>query len=255
MGAFAGDVRRRIRAAAKAHLCWVYLAYGDRGVIDLDHPMMRGLWFHRHSAIKSEVDYAVMTTPSLLVGGDRRAARQATLNLIADDNYQRTTIAGASRPVLFLYVETSEADRWIGAAATLRDALDGLRAASRERGLGDPYLVLTLSGADKAEALRAAIGADAISQYVAGRRRGHEAWAAFEPGIEADWDRYAAATRADVVPTLRSGADIRARCETRRRSSIVSPRARAATITSTTPTCPNSNRNSAMRAPGSMHSA
>src|SRR5271166_6618879 len=57
-----------IRAAAKANLCWVYLAYGDRGVIDLGHPMMRGLWFHRHSTLRSEVDYAPMTTPALLAG-------------------------------------------------------------------------------------------------------------------------------------------------------------------------------------------
>ena len=39
-------------------------------------------------------------------------------------------------------------------------------------------------------------------------------WAEFEPSIEADWDAFAAASSANAVPTLRSGADIRARCQT-----------------------------------------
>ena len=203
-----------IRAAAKVHLCWVYLAYGDHGIIDLDHPMMRGLQFHRRSPIKGEVEYAVMTTPSLLIGGDRKAALAATLDLLSDSNYQRVEIGGASRPVLFIYVEASEAGRWRDQAPALRVQLDALRAASRSRDLGDPYVVVTLSGAGKAEALREAVGAEAISQYVAGQRRGHQRWSAFAPGIEADWNQYAATTSAGVVPTLRSGADIRARCQT-----------------------------------------
>ena len=99
-------------------------------------------------------------------------------------------------------------------AQPLREALEELRAGSERRGLGNPYVVVTLSGAKQAESVRASIGADAISQYVAGRRRGRQRWAQFEPSIEADWDLYAAATSADVVPTLRSGADIRARCQT-----------------------------------------
>jgi hypothetical protein len=203
-----------IKAAARAHLCWVYLAYGDRGVIDLAHPMMRGLRLHLNSVIRDEVRYALMTTPSLLIGADRKAALAATLSLMQGSVYQSVVIAGARRPLLFVFFESPQAFARPDRREALRAALDALRTASRSRGLGNPYIVVTLAGAKAAEEMRAALGADAISQYVAGRRRGHQSWATFEPSIEADWSAYAAAAAADVVPTLRTGADIRARCQT-----------------------------------------
>ena len=51
-----------IRAAEIGGLSyWAYLAYGNNGVIDLNHPMMRGLAFHQSSAIKSRIKYALIT--------------------------------------------------------------------------------------------------------------------------------------------------------------------------------------------------
>src|SRR5579863_49057 len=203
-----------IRAAARAHLCWVYLAYGDHGLIDLDHPMMRALRLHLRSDIRDQVRYALMTTPGLLIGENRKAAIEATLSLMEEKNYQSVVIDRSWRPLLFLYFESAQTFAEPGRGNALRAALDTLRAASLSRGLGNPYIVVTLSGAVAAEDVRAALAADAISQYVAGRRQGHQSWAAFEPSIENDWNAYAAATAADVAPTLRSGADIRARCQT-----------------------------------------
>ena len=127
-----------IRAAARAHLCWVYLAYGDHGVIDLDHPMMRALRLHLSSAIRDEAPYALMTTPSLLIGGDRKAALEATLSLMQRSGYESVAIDGERRPLLFLFFESSQAFAETARREALRAALDALRAASRKRGLGKP---------------------------------------------------------------------------------------------------------------------
>jgi hypothetical protein len=136
--------------------------------------------------------------------------------LMQDENYLRASIGAERRPLLFVFVEPKDVERILnGPSDVTRESLNALRAESVARGLGNPYVVIVLSDAKKAEWIRRALAGDAISQYVAGRRKGRpETWAEFEPSIEADWSDYAKSTSADVVPTLRSGADIRARCLT-----------------------------------------
>ena len=214
VGAFAGDVRRRDSSCRQGPsmlgLSRLRRPWRDRPRSSDD----AGLWFHRRSAIRDEVDYALMTTPSLLVGGSREAALAATLQLLKD----RIISASASpKRLVPSFSFTSKLPRraacWRMRNRSAKPSVE-LRAGSERLGLGDPYVAVTLSGAKRAKSVRAAIGADAISQYVAGRRRGRQSWAQFEPSIEADWDLFVAATSGDVVPTLRSGADIRARCQT-----------------------------------------
>ena len=88
-----------IRAARGANLCWAYLAYGKSHMIDLKHPMMKGLAFHRNSAIKTEVKYALIIQARLLgVENNYRDAVNAIIQLMRDDNYQHISLQGASRP-------------------------------------------------------------------------------------------------------------------------------------------------------------
>ena len=206
-----------IRAAHGANFCWAYLVYGKNHMIDLENSMMKGLAFHRSSAIKSEVKYALMTQATLLgVENNYNDAVNATIQLMRDDNYQHISLQGASRPLLFFFYDPGDVNAAFGGSLEkLKKPIDSIRKTSIEQGLGNPYIVVLAGPAAKAEAVRKALGADAVSQYIAGNRNGHVmSWAQFEPTIEADWNHYAAATSADVVPTLRSGADIRARCQT-----------------------------------------
>jgi len=206
-----------IRAAHSANLCWAYLAYGKNHAIDLENSMMKGLAFHRSSAIKSDVRYALITQATLLgVESNYEDAVNATIQLMRDNNYQHISLQGASRPLLFFFYDPGDVNAVFGGSLQkVKTPIDSIRKACIEQGLGNPYIVVLAGPAGKAEAVREALGADAISQYIAGQRNGRVmSWAQFEPSIEADWDDYAAATTAHVVPTLRSGADIRARCQT-----------------------------------------
>lgn len=206
-----------LRAAYRGRLCWAYLAYGNGGSIDLEHPMMRALAFHRRSAIKSLVPYAIMAQARVLgAGGSVAEAAGKLVELFSDKNYLRVTIEGELRPILFLYYDPHEPSSHTESPVDiLGSSLTRIRDMSVQRGLGNPYAVVVTSPASEAERVRARIGAEGISQYIAGQRAGRDMrWTEFERTIEDDWERYLAATAADVVPTLRTGADIRARCDT-----------------------------------------
>ena len=206
-----------IDAAHSANLCWAYLAYGTNHIVDLRTPMMQGLVYQRNSSINAEVKYALMTTTSLLgTESDYKDAVAATVALMRPNNYQHVLIRGESRPLLFLFFEASDLKTTFGSSVEkVKAPIDGIRNSSIAQGLGNPYIVVVMGSPSKAELVRKTLGADAISEYIAGTRKGHvELWAEFEPSIEADWDAFASASSADSVPTLRSGADIRARCQT-----------------------------------------
>jgi len=191
--------------------------YGKNNVIDLTDPMMKGLVFHRTSSIKSEVKYALMTTTGLLGRpGQYIGSAKATVDLLADSNYQRISVGSIDRPLLFLYFDAADlAKTFLGSLVFMKQSLDAIRKLSVDRGLGNPYIVVVLAPAKAAEEIRIALGADSISEYISGeRKKGVEQWAEFETSIEADWNAFASATDATTVPTLRSGADIRARCQT-----------------------------------------
>jgi hypothetical protein len=206
-----------IRAAQEANLCWAYVMYGANNVIDLANPLMRGLTYHRASAIKSNVRYTMMTTSGLLGRADQYgAAVEATVALMRDPNYQHvSTRGGGSKPLLLLLYDPADlAHFFSGSLLKMKDVIDAIRRSCAEARLGDPYIVIVFGPPNGAETVRRALGADGISEYIAGKRSGGvQSWAAFEPSMEADWDAYATASPADAIPTLRSGADIRARCE------------------------------------------
>ncbi len=104
-----------IHAAHKANLCWAYLMYGKDNVIDLGNSMMRGLAFHRASAIKDLVPYAMMTQSGTLgTAGKYQAAVTAMIELMKDENYQRVTVHGETRPLFFLYYNPADLKNYRG---------------------------------------------------------------------------------------------------------------------------------------------
>jgi hypothetical protein len=207
-----------IRAASLAGLCWAYVMYGKDNVIDLSQPLMRGLVYHRASTIKSDVKYAMIVTSDLLGrAGNFDAAAHAIVDLMRDSNYERSRANDKNfRPLLFLLYNPVDLKRFFnGSFAAMKEVVDAVRRLSIDKKIGNPYIVVLSSPAKSAEMARLALGADGISEYIAGNRSGGaQPWSTFQPTIEADWDAYATATSADAIPTLRSGADIRARCET-----------------------------------------
>jgi len=205
-----------IRAARAGGLSyWAYLMYGDpqSGVIDLNQSMMKGLAFHRASAIRSQMNYAMMVQTSTLGSvGAYGAAVSAVLDLMHDSNYQ-TCLGG--RPVLFLYY--SEADLkgvWGASYANLKGALDAVRAGALGRGLGDPYIIVMTPPPTVAEAVRTALGADAISTYAVPIPQNYSAtYDQLDQMTQAYWESEAAAAPAGVVPTVMIGWDTRPRKE------------------------------------------
>ena len=210
-------VDAEIRAAHGANLCWAYLVYGDQNKPDLNDSMMMAFAFHRNSKIKNDVKYALMTaTNHIGLQNNFKDAVDLTVQLMADPDYQRIEKSGESRPVLFIYYSEDDVKvRFGGSLPKMKEPIDAIRKQSIETGIGNPYIVVVEQPAAAAESARSALGGDAVSEYISGNRvEPVEQWPKYETTIEADWDRYASPTAGDVVPTLRSGDDARARCET-----------------------------------------
>jgi len=191
--------------------------YGSANKIDLSNSMMQGLNFHRSSSIKNETKYTMMLTTGVIGRAhDFVDATTFAASFLNDANYQFVTIDEVKRPLVFLYYD--EADirtAFANCMAAAREALDDLRSRSIKEGTGNPYIVVLFAPAARAEEIRRQLGADAISEYVAGQRSlGVQRWRDFEPTIQADWDAFGHESAGGAIPSLRTGADIRARCET-----------------------------------------
>lgn len=203
-----------IRAAEIGGLSyWAYLAYGNNGVIDLNHPMMRGLAFHQSSAIKSRMKYALITQTNTLGFADRYVdAVQVILSLLGDGNYMTCL---NHRPVIYiLYSENDVKAFWRASLNQLRKCLDAIRGGARSLALGEPYFVLMTPPPARAENVREAIGADAISVYAGPIPDGpHLPFSALQATTQQYWDRELDAAPSGVVPTVMIGWDTRPRKE------------------------------------------
>jgi hypothetical protein len=192
---------------------WAYLMYGEDSKIDLGNSMMKGLVFHRGSAIKSQMNYAMMVTVDTLGYVDNyKDAVGAILTLMRDSNYQ--TVLGG-RPVLYLYyVESLLASHWRGSINNLATSLNALRDEALGAGLANPYIILMSGPPVSAESVRVALGADAISAYAitlpSNTTAPYSQLARFTQQI---WEKEAAASSAGVVPTVMIGWDTRPRKE------------------------------------------
>jgi hypothetical protein len=192
---------------------WAYLAYGKDAVVDLNHPMMRGLDFHRSSTIKSKMKYAlIVQTNTLGFAGRYAEAIRAILELLRDSNYMTCL---NERPVIYiLYSESDVKVYWGASLSHLKSCLNAIREGARRLALGEPYFVLMTAPPAKAEIVREAIGAEAISVYAGPIPRGpHLPFSALEAITQQYWQRELDAAPTGVVPTVMIGWDTRPRKE------------------------------------------
>ena len=123
-----------IRAASLANLCWAYVMYGKNNIINLSNPLMQGLVYHRASAIKSAVEYAMIVPSDLLGRPGKYESGHAVVELMRDSNYKHTSVNdGISRPVLFLLYNSVDLERSFGGSfPKMKEVIDAIRRMSIE---------------------------------------------------------------------------------------------------------------------------
>jgi Glycosyltransferase WbsX len=206
---------KEIAAAKRGGLrYWAYLMYGNDGVINLNHSMMRGLVFHRSSSIKAHMNYAMMVSVDTLGhAGDYTDAVDMIVELMRDGNYQKVL---DGRPVLFIYyIDSLLRLYWKNSITNMAESISWLRISVKQAGLGNPYIIVMNAPPASAESVRAGLGADAICAYaitLPSITQGTP-YAELARFTRSYWDKELAATSADVVPTVMIGWDTRPRKE------------------------------------------
>lgn len=205
-----------IRAAHDGGLSyWAYLCYSDprTASINLQHTMMRGLAYHRSSAVRGQVNIALIApTNTLGRTGQFDLPVRLLAGLIGEGGYQ-TCLDG--RPLLYVYYNEADiAGYWSGSLDNLKASLDALRMRCQQQRSGNPYVVVMIGQPDKAERVRVALGADAIAVYAGPVPSGPELpYAALAASIRAYWSKQLRAARAGMIPTVMIGWDTRPRKE------------------------------------------
>jgi hypothetical protein len=205
---------QEIIAASRGGLkYWAYLMYGERGKIDLDHSMMKGLYFHRSSNIKEKIKYAMIVTVDTIGYSENYSdSVNSIVSVMHDSNYQAVL---GGRPVLYLYyIDELLKPYWGGSLVNLREALDAIRVAAVRSGLANPYIILMSNPLGVAETRRSGLRADAVSAYAIALPSNtdgpYENLAHFTQDV---WQKQLLLTSADVVPTAMIGWDTRPRKE------------------------------------------
>ena len=195
------------------------IAFARRGGIDYwafllyvpDTAMSQGLSLYLSSARKREVPFCAIASPNAFGNAQQFPDRmQRLVKLISEPSYQKVM---GGRPLLYLF---DVSDAWMaawGGPANARRLFDGLRAAVKAAGQGDPYLVVMDFRPDRGKQVADAVGAEAISSYAtsAGGMNGTP-YAELCRTAHGFWDR-CAATGAQVVPIAMAGWDRRPRIE------------------------------------------
>ena len=135
----------------------------------------------------------------------------AWVSLMEEPNFFYAEIAGARRPVLFLYYRQNELKTYFGTLDALRLAIDKLRKLSIAANIGNPYVVVFDPALDM-ELFRGS-GADAMSNYISDFRTKKDAtFADLDGQIQRYWGRMAA-TGASMIPIAQVGWDTRPRLD------------------------------------------
>ena len=203
-----------IRAAKSGGLAyWAYLSYGTDGEIQLDHPMMKGFAFHKSSSIRQQMKFClIVQTGNLGFSHEFDRAASKVLTFLADTDY---FVCLGDRPLIYLmYNDKDLATYWKGSLDALSHSLTSIRMKAVSVGLGDPYIVVLSSPPAKAERVRKALSADAISIYAGPAPSGSNVdFYSLETTTEEYWGEELAVALSDVVPTVMVGWDTRPRQE------------------------------------------
>jgi len=184
---------------------WAFLLYAP------DSPMSQGLSLYLSSHHRRDVNFCAIASPPIF--GNASAfptGMERVLDLMAEPGYQK---APGGRPLLYIFdVSDASMHAW-GGPVKARRLFDGLRSAAKARGEGDPYIVVMDFDPSHGKMVMDAIGANAISSYVASHGNGHALpYAELARSAHAFWDQ-CAATGAQVVPIAMAGWDRRPRVE------------------------------------------
>lgn len=184
---------------------WAFLLYEE------DSAMSQGLSLYLTSARRREMPFCVITSPNTFGNAQMFPERmQRVVKLISEPGYQRVM---GGRPLLYLF---NVSDAWMaawGGPENARKLFDGLRAAVKAAGQGDPYLVVMDFHPEQGKKTADVVGAEAISSYAAsaGGMNGTP-YADLRAHVHGFWER-CAKTGAQVVPLAMAGWDRRPRIE------------------------------------------
>lgn len=191
---------QEIRHAVAAGLdYWAFVTYAA------DDPMSLGLARYLASSEPRRPQFCLITE----CGRWReRAFVDRLAGLMRAPTYLKVL---AGRPVLYLgFIDDKKIQSGWGSIEGFRRTVDECRAAVRQAGLADPYLVIMDFNPVKGRAWMDALGAEALSSYVAAGKGQAAPYAELAATAEGFWDR-CKDTGAQVVPIVVSGWDRRPR--------------------------------------------
>lgn len=183
---------------------WAFLLYEPGSA------MSQGLALYLTSAHKQDLPFCAIAGANTFGNAQQFADRmQRVLELMAEPSYLRV----GGRPLLFVFRAD---DPWIaawGGPDQTRRLFDGLRAAARDAGLGDPYLVAMNDSVAEGQRVGTILGADAISAYaLSGGGRNGAPYDDLTAVPQRFWQQ-AAASGTPLVPLAMAGWDRRPRIE------------------------------------------
>lgn len=192
---------REIEHAAGAGLdYWAFVTYAA------DDPLSIALDRYLASPIRPKINFCLITE---CARWSQPAFVDRVTRLLQEPGYQRVL---DGRPLLFVgFIE----DKWLksmGGVEGFRKVLDGFRAALAAKGVSKPYMVIMDFSPEQGRKWVDALGADAISSYVAGIGQGAIPYGRMTDNVEHFWED-SRATGAQVVPIVVTGWDPRPRVE------------------------------------------
>lgn len=200
------------REIAYAHAAgldyWAFVVYPD------DHALSAGLNLYLSSPHKSDIRFCLNLQGGWEGGGGAAAWPDKVRRYVSafkEPTYQ-TVLEG--RPLLYLYsvdglVGPDRFETWEAA----RTAFDQLRAAAKEAGTGNPYIVAQGWSPDRLKEQIGTLGLDAIGAYASNGGDKAAPYAALAAHTERWWDAFRA-TGCEVAPLVSAGWDMRPRVET-----------------------------------------
>lgn len=188
---------------------WAFLLYDRAGT---DQRMMDGFDLFQANPNKNDINWCEIRGTSLFGSTANHSAQVAEcVSNMQQANYQKVL---TNRPLLYIYWSSSQfTSNFGGSYPNFKAVLDEVRAGAVAAGLGDPYVVVMEGYPVGAETIRAAIGADAISNYISRTPDGrNKTYSSLDTSARSYWQELVDAAPASV-PILMAGWNRRPRIE------------------------------------------
>lgn len=185
---------------------WAFLLYDPA----TSPTLMVAYDLFQSSSIKNQIKWAMIRqTNDWGTSGNYSTKVALAVSQVTQSNYQ---LVLTNRPLVYIYYQDSDiTSYWGSSTANFKSALDQFRADVQLAGLGDPYIVL-LKGSNYA-AIKTAIGADAVSNYISNfTQRSDAAYTLLDADAQAWWETQRLAS-GKVVPVCMAGWSRKPRIE------------------------------------------